>query len=68
MQLNVNFVSILSKYFRGVKFSHQTHAVGSGFAEKNFLRILAGAARIVVTWFSQYTCLKVQNFAIMGQL
>jgi hypothetical protein len=39
-----------------------------GFEEKKILRILAGTARVVVTWFSQYSCLKVQNFAIMGQL
>ncbi len=50
---------------RGINFSHQTHAVGSGCVEK---KILAGTARIVVAWFSQYSCLKVQNFAIMGQL
>jgi hypothetical protein len=31
-------------------FSHQTH--GLGFEEKKIL-ILAGTARIVVTWFSQ---------------
>jgi hypothetical protein len=52
----------------GVNFSHQTHAVGLGFVEKKILRILAGTARIMVTWFSQYSCLKVQNFAIIGQL
>jgi hypothetical protein len=51
-----------------VNFSHQTHAVGFGFVEKKILRLLAGTARIVVTWFSQYSCLKVQNFAIIGQL
>jgi hypothetical protein len=52
----------------GGNFSHQTHAVELGFVEKKSLRILAGTARVVVTWFSQYSCLKVQNFAIMGQL
>jgi hypothetical protein len=50
-----------------VNFSHQTHAVGGGFVEKKILRIVAGTARVVVTWFSQYSCLKVQSFAIMGQ-
>jgi hypothetical protein len=34
-------------------FSHQTHAVGLGFIEKKF---------------SQYSCSKVQNLAIIGQL
>jgi hypothetical protein len=42
--------------------------VGLGFVEKKILRILAGTARIVVAWFSQYSCLKVHNFAIIGQL
>ena len=52
----------------GYTFSHQTHAVGLGSVEKKILRILAETARIVVTWFSQYSCLKVQNFAIISQL
>jgi hypothetical protein len=52
----------------GVNFSHQTHAVGLGFVEKKILRILAGMAGIEVTWFSQNSCFKVQNFAIIGQL
>jgi hypothetical protein len=47
---------------------NKNHAGGLGFVEKKILRILAGTARVVVHWFSQYTCLKVQNFAIMGQL
>jgi hypothetical protein len=51
----------------GVNFSHQTHTVGLSFVEKKILRILAGTARIVVTWFSHYSGLKGQNFAIMGQ-
>jgi hypothetical protein len=41
---------------------------GVWFCREKILRILAGTARVVVTWFSQYSCLKVQNFAIMGQL
>jgi hypothetical protein len=30
--------------------------------------ILAGKTRILVTWFSQYSGLKVQNFTIIDQL
>jgi hypothetical protein len=49
-------------------FSHQIHAVGLGFLEKKIPRITVGTARIGVTWFSQYSCLKIQNIAIIGQL
>jgi hypothetical protein len=64
-------IKIASQIFLPVIYqviSHQTHAVGLDFVEKKILRILDGTARIVVTWFSQYSCLKVQNFAIIGQL
>jgi hypothetical protein len=41
--------------------------MGLGFVEKKILRILAETARILVTWFSQYSGLKIQNFVIIGQ-
>ncbi len=53
---------------RGVNFSQQSHAAGLGFVKKKILKILAGTARVVVTYFSQYSGSKVQNFAIIGQL
>jgi hypothetical protein len=40
----------------------------TAFCREKILRILAGTARIVVNWFSQYSCLKVQIFAIIDQL
>jgi hypothetical protein len=56
----------------GVNFSHQAHAVGLGFVEKKILRILAGTARVLVTWFSQYSCSKRSSesskFCNYGQL
>jgi hypothetical protein len=45
----------------GYTFSH--HCVGLGFIEKKIIII-----RILVTWFNQYSCLTVQNFAIIDQL
>ncbi len=42
--------------------------VGEKIWKEKILRILAGTARIAVTWFSQNSCLKIQNFAIIGQL
>jgi hypothetical protein len=40
---------------------------GVGFCREKIPKILAGTARVVASWFSQYSCLKVQNFAIIGQ-
>ncbi len=52
----------------GIHFFSPNSRSGVGFVGKTILRIQAGTARLLVTWFSQYSCLKVQNFAIIGQL
>jgi hypothetical protein len=49
-------------------WSNQGQLVGLGFVKKKILRIPAGTAKILATWFSQYSGLKVQNFAIIDQL
>jgi hypothetical protein len=70
-QVNKNFKKsqvLVLLWGGGGNFSHQTHAVGLGFVEKKIARLLAGTARVVVTWFSQYSCFKVQNIAIIGQV
>jgi hypothetical protein len=67
--LPVIYQVIKKKYITGISFalgggwhnfSHQIHAVGLSFVEKKILTL--------VTWFSQYSDLKVQNFAIICQL
>jgi hypothetical protein len=46
---------------RGDQLFLPNPSVGLGFEERKIQKIMAGTARI--TWFSQYSGSKVQNFA-----
>jgi hypothetical protein len=69
---NINILStrchVFTSDLSGLKKNITGGVNFSSFVEKKILKILATTARFVVTWFSQYSCLKVQNFAIIGQL